>query len=43
MKPRLFLVIGLVIFAIIMLANTVLVVDAGHVAVVFNNLSGHLS
>jgi prohibitin 2 len=43
MKPRLFLVIGLVIFAIIMLANTFLVVDAGHIAVVFNNISGHLS
>ena len=42
MKPRLFLVIGLAVFVIIMLANTVLVVDAGHSAVIFNQVSGGL-
>jgi regulator of protease activity HflC (stomatin/prohibitin superfamily) len=43
MKPRLILIIAIVIFAVIVLANTVLVVDAGHTAVIFNQLTGGLS
>jgi prohibitin 2 len=43
MKPRIFLIVGLVIFAIILLANTVLVIDAGHTAVIFNQVTGALS
>lgn len=43
MRARLVVLIVFAIFAIILLANTVLVVDAGHIAVVFNNLSGGLS
>jgi prohibitin 2 len=43
MRARLVILIVFAIFAIILLANTVLLVDAGHIAVVFNNLSGGLS
>jgi len=43
MKPRLLVVIALLVFGIIMLANTVLVIDAGHSAVIFNQVTGGLS
>lgn len=43
MKPRLIIVIILLVFAIVIMANTVLVIDAGRVAVVFNTLTGGLS
>lgn len=43
MKPRLILIIAVVIFAVIVLVNTVLVVDAGYTAVIFNQLTGNLS
>jgi regulator of protease activity HflC (stomatin/prohibitin superfamily) len=39
----LILIIVLFIFAIVILANTVLVIDAGKVAVIFNTISGNLS
>ena len=43
MKPRLILMIALAIVAIVVLINTVLVVDAGDTAVIFNQLTGGLS
>jgi prohibitin 2 len=43
MRSRIFVIIGLVIFAIVLLVNTVLVIDAGHEAVIFNQLTGGLS
>jgi regulator of protease activity HflC (stomatin/prohibitin superfamily) len=43
MKPRFIVIIALAIFLVIVLVNTVLVVDAGHTAVVFNQLTGGLS
>jgi regulator of protease activity HflC (stomatin/prohibitin superfamily) len=43
MKPRLILMIAVAIFAIVVLFNTVLVVDAGYTAVIFNQLTGGLS
>ena len=43
MKPRIIIMIAIAIFAIVLLANTVLVVDAGYMAVIFNQLTGGLS
>lgn len=43
MRPRLIAVIVIAIFAIVVLANTILVIDAGKTAVIFNNLTGNLS
>ncbi len=43
MKPKLLLLIALVIISVIVLANTILVVDAGHSAVIFNQITGGLS
>ena len=43
MKPRIIIMIAIAIFAIVVLANTVLVVDAGYMAVIFNQLTGGLS
>src|SRR5262249_50109573 len=43
MKPRLILVIALAIIAIVIMANTVIVVDAGETAVIFNTVTGGLS
>jgi len=43
MRGRLVVLVVLAIFAIILLANTVLVVDAGETAVIFNQLTGGLS
>jgi len=43
MRLRLIVLLVLVVIGIIVLANTVLVVDAGHVAVIFNTLNGNLS
>ncbi len=43
MKPRLIIIIAVAIFAIVVLVNTVLVVQAGYLAVIFNQLTGGLS
>jgi regulator of protease activity HflC (stomatin/prohibitin superfamily) len=43
MRARLLLLIAIAIIAIVMIVNTVLVVDAGHIAVIFNTASGGLS
>ena len=43
MRPRLILIIVLVIIGIVILSNSVMIVDAGKMAVIFNNLSGKLS
>ena len=43
MRARLVVIAVLAIIGLIVLFNTVLVVDAGHMAVIFNNLTGGLS
>src|SRR3990172_118222 len=43
MRPRIIFVIAVAIFAIVVLANTILVVDAGETAVIFNTITGNLS
>ena len=43
MRARLLLLIAIAVIAIVIIANTVLVVDAGHIAVIFNTASGGLS
>src|SRR6266480_4768250 len=43
MRARLIIIIAIVIVAFIFLVNTVLVVDAGQLAVIFNSVSGNLS
>lgn len=43
MKSRLLILAGIAIVAIIVLANTVLIIDAGEMAVIFNQVTGGLS
>jgi prohibitin 2 len=43
MRPRIIFIIALAIIVIVILANTVLVVDAGETAVIFNSITGGLS
>jgi prohibitin 2 len=43
MKPRLIGIIALAVVAIVVLVNTVLVVDAGYLAVIFSKLTGGVS
>jgi prohibitin 2 len=43
MRARVVVIAILAIIGVVVLLNTVLVVDAGHMAVIFNNLSGGLS
>src|SRR5262249_54236471 len=43
MRLRLIVLLVVVVIGIIIIANTVLVVDAGHVAVIFNTITGNLS
>lgn len=43
MRPRLIMIIVLVIIGIVILSNSVLIIDAGKMAVIFNNINGKLS
>lgn len=43
MKPKLIVFLALAVIVVIMVANTILVVDAGEMAVIFNQLTGGLS
>ncbi|HSP07125.1 MAG TPA: prohibitin family protein [Acidobacteriota bacterium] len=43
MRPRLIVFIVLIILGIVVLANTVLVIDAGKMGVIFNTVTGNLS
>lgn len=43
MRPRLIMIIVLAIIGIVILSNSVLIIDAGKMAVIFNNINGKLS
>ncbi len=43
MKSRLIILAVLAVLIIVVLANTILIIDAGEMAVIFNQVSGGLS